>query len=78
MSRTRLGGDKRFAYFDQDYDRAEFLLKKDNNAPKLDGFIKGQRYRIEIETESSTQVYKISFNLLFYGLFFITEQTLTL
>ena len=73
MSRMRLGGDKHFAYFNQDYDHAEFLLKKYDNPPKLDGFIQGQRFRIEIETQSDKEVYKISL----FQLLLCVEQTQT-
>ncbi|CAB4031959.1 Hypothetical predicted protein [Paramuricea clavata] len=55
MMRDGLGSDIQFPCIDLKYENETFLLKLDGNAPKLDGFIQGQRYRIKTEIDDDPQ-----------------------
>jgi hypothetical protein len=56
MIRRELGGDAQFVCIDVKDENEKFQLKLDGNSPILDGFIQGQRYRIETETDDDSQV----------------------
>ena len=47
MKRNEYGGDTKFVCFDFKEKTEEFRLIPDVSPPKLDGFIKGMRYRIK-------------------------------
>lgn len=52
--RNEYGGNVKFVCLDFKGEDEEFQLKADNDSPKLDGFIKGLRYRIETVTENES------------------------
>ena len=56
MIRKEHGGDTQFVCIDLKDENEKFQLKLDGNSPKLDGFIQGQRYRIETELDDDCQV----------------------
>jgi hypothetical protein len=56
MIRRELGGDAQFVCIDVKDENEKFQLQLDGNSPILDGFIQGQRYRIETETDDDSQV----------------------
>ena len=45
--RDELGGDTHFTCFAYKSKKKRFHLKRDKDTPKLDGFLTGERYRIE-------------------------------
>jgi hypothetical protein len=47
MMRYEFGGDKHFVCFSYKDENEQFRLKLGRSAPKLDGFIQRERYRIE-------------------------------
>jgi hypothetical protein len=51
MMRYEFGGDKHFFCFAYNDENEKFCLKLGGSAPKLDGFIHGQRYRIETDDD---------------------------
>ncbi|CAB4042601.1 ---NA---, partial [Paramuricea clavata] len=54
--RSGFGGYSQFICFDFKDENEKFELKlPDGSAPKLDGFIQGQRYRIKNETDDDSQ-----------------------
>jgi hypothetical protein len=55
MKKKDYGGDTHFVCQATKNDNEEFRLKPDKRAPKLDGFIQGQRYRIESEVNEDDE-----------------------
>lgn len=49
--RDELGGDTHFTCFAYKNKKERFHLKRDEDTPKLDGFLTGKRYRIETDDD---------------------------
>ena len=55
MMRKELGGDTRFVCFVCEHENEMFRLNPEKSSPKLDGFIKGKRHRIETESDDESE-----------------------
>ena len=54
MKKNEYGVNVKFVCLDFKSEDEEFQLNADNDSPKLDGFIKGRRYRIETVAENES------------------------
>ena len=52
MLRNEFGGDKQFVCFACTDENEKFWLKRCASSPILNGFIQGERYRIETECDN--------------------------
>ncbi len=67
MMRNELGGDTRFVCFAYEDENERFCFKPGGSAPKLDGFIQGERFRIETESDDECDDEVLTVNVLHHS-----------